>query len=307
MLIGQFFSSACYEQVSREQIVYLQNRSPSKGEIRTVFDINLDPNLEKGQFTPTVDEMVSDAFALLMAGTDTTAFAVVVITWALLNNPQMMQRLKAELRAVMPGRQDTLDWAGLEKLPYLVSKRLSTQLFSFKSRLTKRSAPSSKKVSASPTASRDVFPASYLPQAPSSADRRYQPEYALPPTHLIHRYLLTLTSLQTVVSSSSYVYHQDASTFPSPETFQPERWLSDPTDREPRERMESKFMPFSRGSRACTGLNLAWAELYLILAHLFRRFDVSNSGTTEADMRWDDCFVPMTRGHLKVVLGESAE
>lgn len=130
MLIDHLFGSQWYKQVSREQIVYLQNRSPSEGEIRTVFDINLDPNLEKGQFTPTVDEMVADAFGLLMAGTDTTAFAVVVITWALLNNPQMMQRLKAELRAVMPGREDTLDWARLEKLPYLVSKGLSRQRYS---------------------------------------------------------------------------------------------------------------------------------------------------------------------------------
>lgn len=67
--------------------------------------------------------MGADAFALLVAGTDTVAVTTVMITWALLNNPQMMQRLKAELREVMPGREDTVDWAGLEKLPYLVSKR----------------------------------------------------------------------------------------------------------------------------------------------------------------------------------------
>lgn len=122
--------------------------------------------------------------------------------------------------------------------------------------------------------------------------------------HLIHRHVLTHPSLQTLVSSSCYVYHQDADTFPDPQTFQPSRWLSNP---EPREAVEAKFMPFSRGSRTCTGSNLAWAELHLITAHLFRRFDVSNGGTTEADMRWDDCFVPVTRGHLKVVVRESAE
>ena len=87
-----------------------------------MFDINLNPNLEKGQFTPTVDEMAADAFALLTAGTDTSAYAMVTVIWHLLNNPQMVQRLKAELRRVMPGREDTVDWAELEKLPYLVSK-----------------------------------------------------------------------------------------------------------------------------------------------------------------------------------------
>ena len=66
--------------------------------------------------------MKADAFALLTAGTSTTSHAMVVITWALLNNLQMMQRLNAELRAAMPGRNDTVDWVGLEKLPFLVSK-----------------------------------------------------------------------------------------------------------------------------------------------------------------------------------------
>lgn len=110
-----------YEQVCREQITHLQQRSSLK-EIRTVFDINLNPNLEKGQFTPTVDEMAADSFALLIAGTNTATSTLLVITWALLNDLQMMQRFKAELKAAMPGREDRVDSAGLEKLPYLVSK-----------------------------------------------------------------------------------------------------------------------------------------------------------------------------------------
>ena len=85
-----------------------------------MFDINFHPNLEKGQFRPTVEEMGADAFTFLNAGTDTVSFTQVVITWGLLNNPQMLQRLKAELRVAMPHRDDTVDWAGLEKLPYLV-------------------------------------------------------------------------------------------------------------------------------------------------------------------------------------------
>lgn len=66
-------------------------------------------------------------------------------------------------------------------------------------------------------------------------------------------------------------------------------------------------MPFSRGSRGCTGTNLAYAELYLVTAHLFRRFEIANSGTTDADMEWDDSFALVTRGHLKVTVRESVE
>ena len=87
-----------------------------------MFDINFHPNLEKGQFTPTLHEMTADAYVFFNAGTDTTAHAMVVITWALLNNPHMMQKLKAELKVAMPGRDNTINWARLEKLPYLVGK-----------------------------------------------------------------------------------------------------------------------------------------------------------------------------------------
>ena len=110
-------------KICREQIEYLEKRSPSEEEsIRTVYDINLHPNLEKGQFTPTVDEMAGDAFNYLIAGTDTTSYTLTVITWALLKDPQIMQKLKAELKTVMPGREDTADWATLENLSYLVSR-----------------------------------------------------------------------------------------------------------------------------------------------------------------------------------------
>ena len=57
----------------------------------------------------------------------------------------------------------------------------------------------------------------------------------------------------------------------------------------------------------CVGINVAYAELYLALAHLFRRFEISNYGTSEADMEWDDCFAPVTRGHLKVMVKESVD
>ena len=94
-----------------------------------MFDINLHPSLEKGQLTPTVNEMAADAFVLLSAGTSTVSLTMVVITWALLNNPQMTQRLKAELNTVIAGRDDTTDWAGLEQLLYLVSKGLEIYHF----------------------------------------------------------------------------------------------------------------------------------------------------------------------------------
>ncbi|KAM0798614.1 cytochrome P450 [Usnea florida] len=252
-------------EASLEQIVYLQNRSPSEKHIRTVFDVNLNPNLEKGQFKPTNDEMAADACVLLLAGTDTISSTMVVITWALLNNSQMMQRLKTELREVMPGRGDAVDWSTLERLLYL-SAIIREGL-----RLSQGT--------------------------PGRLPRIVPPSGVVLCGHQI--------PAGTSVSSSAYVYHNDPHIFTDPETFRPERWLDiAPTDQK---ELESKFVPFSKGSRACIGINLAYAELYLITAYLFRRFDVSNAGTTDADMEWKDLFVISFKGHLKATVRESVE
>lgn len=62
------------------------------------------------------------------------------------------------------------------------------------------------------------------------------------------------------------------------------------------------MISFSRGSRSCIGINLAYAELYTTFAHLVRRFDLVNDGTTDEDMDWIDTFVPSFKGRLRVKL-----
>ena len=80
----------------------------------------LNPNLEKGQFTPSLNELSADTVFLLIARTDTTAHNLIVATYSLLTNPSILASLKAELREAMPDKDSLLDWVALEKLPYLV-------------------------------------------------------------------------------------------------------------------------------------------------------------------------------------------
>ena len=60
------------------------------------------------------------------------------------------------------------------------------------------------------------------------------------------------------------------------------------------------MLAFSRGPRSCIGINLAYAELYLNLGYLVRKFDLSAFEMTEKDMEWKDNFVVTTKGHLRV-------
>lgn len=58
--------------------------------------------------------------------------------------------------------------------------------------------------------------------------------------------------------------------YPGPHVFDPERWV--PFDA-PEVRRRRKFLVvFGGGTRMCVGLNLAWAELYLTVAAVVRRF-----------------------------------
>jgi cytochrome P450 len=59
--------------------------------------------------------------------------------------------------------------------------------------------------------------------------------------------------------------HVNPTIFPSPLTFNPNRWINDP-------KLDRYLFTFSRGPRACIGINLAWAELYNVLAGLFGHY-----------------------------------
>lgn len=63
--------------------------------------------------------------------------------------------------------------------------------------------------------------------------------------------------------------HRNPEAFPSPDTFDPTRWM-DPNTVRAREKC---LVTFSRGSRTCIGQNLASCELYVTIGTLFRRFE----------------------------------
>ncbi|KXN81884.1 Trichodiene oxygenase [Leucoagaricus sp. SymC.cos] len=73
----------------------------------------------------------------------------------------------------------------------------------------------------------------------------------------------------TIVSTGYTFLHRDPVIFPDPHEFRPERWLQLDSSA-----LESYLVPFSRGPRMCLGINLAWCELYLLFANIFRKLDM---------------------------------
>ena len=103
----------------------------------------------------------------------------------------------------------------------------------------------------------------------------------------------------------------DPEIFDDPLEFRPQRWLSDNPELD---RIGQAYLPFGRGSRMCIGLkcvlvtsstltfpvcsdansqSLALAEMHILLACLFRRFDLTLYDTSrERDIDVvRDCFI----------------
>ncbi|KIX05158.1 uncharacterized protein Z518_06030 [Rhinocladiella mackenziei CBS 650.93] len=112
----------------------------------------------------------------------------------------------------------------------------------------------------------------------------------------------------TPCSMTSILVHRNSDIFPEPMTFRPERWIENP-------RLDKYLIAFSKGKMQCLGINLAYAELYLMLAKLFRvygsrevrfdgdigRLDLFDT-TLERDIEVaEDRFIPLPRRDTKGV------
>jgi cytochrome P450 len=91
---------------------------------------------------------------------------------------------------------------------------------------------------------------------------------------------------------SAGLLHQNPSIFPSPYQFQPERWLNTPS-------LSRYLFSFSKGSRQCVGINLAYSELYICLSTVLSRYGSDGPAkmvlyeTDETDVELQhDLFVP---------------
>ena len=129
------------------------------------------------------------------------------------------------------------------------------------------------------------------PNALVYTDPKKQKEWIIPPN--------------TPCSMSIPFVHHDEAIFPDSHAFVPERWIENP-------QLAHHLVAFSKGTRGCLGINLAYAELYISLAAIFRRFgsmDVREEGdegflelyqTDESDVVFArDGFVPLPKAESK--------
>ena len=103
----------------------------------------------------------------------------------------------------------------------------------------------------------------------------------------------------TPVSMTAVFVHNNPKIFPEPDVFKPERWLKSPAERAS---LEKYLCNFSKGTRACLGMNLGRAEITMALAKVIGVFDFELFETDRSDVEMAQDFVaPMPRPDSKGV------
>lgn len=192
------------------------------------------------------DRLTQDAFAITSAGMETTKSTLTMAVFYVLEQPETQARLKAELVESMPDPNVILPWVELEKLPYLTAIIHESLRLSYGS------------VQRSPRINR--------------LHAWKHGSWVIPPG--------------TAVGMDAYHMHTNEAIFPEPFAFRPERWLGDPKGPDGRQPLLNYLCSFGGGSRICIAMHLAYMELYIGLATLFRRHELQLFETDESDVKF---------------------
>ncbi|KAI0277356.1 putative cytochrome P450 [Russula aff. rugulosa BPL654] len=202
---------------------------------RVIYNELLNPETNKGLPPPTVSRLCHDAQTLFAAGSHTTGTTLMTGTFYVLRNPEAQQRLVDELHTVWPVLDQAPSYEQLEKLPFLVNAFIC-QIYEFALRMEQTAV---------------IKEALRISTAVPAGLPRIVPH------------------LQTIVSQSPLFLSFSEEIFARPHEFLPDRWLQPES-----KSLENYLVVFSKGPRSCLGINLAYWELYLAFAYLFRRFDL---------------------------------
>ncbi|OLN95820.1 Trichodiene oxygenase 1 [Colletotrichum chlorophyti] len=209
----------------------------------------------------TVERLAGEANVFLAAGTETTASVLSIWTYHMLKNPRIVEKMRCELSTVTTDPKRLPDWATLESLPYLsaVVMEALRLMYGLSSRLP-RVAPDEDV----------VYQGTWTPPGAP---------VPLEATHVIPR--------GYAMGMSAYITHMDERLFPEPSKFVPERWLDKKGGR--KRGLEIYLLTFSKGSRQCLGMQLAYCELHVAIAAITLRAMpyMRLYRTTDVDVEYD--------------------
>jgi cytochrome P450 len=210
----------------------------------------------------------------MMAGTLTTAWVLEVSTFHLLRQPEILRRLKAEIKTAVDNWSLETDVIGkvneqgklahLETLPYLnaVIKESLRLTYGVAGRLARIATEENLRFTDNKSGKTWVIPAG-IPVGMSVAQ-----------------------------------IHHDESVFPDSRTFNPARWYDEveiggKKAMQLHTRLDRYLLSFTRGSRQCLGMPLSYAEMFLCMEGVWNRYGSApgikpaSEGGSEEERRYE--------------------
>lgn len=180
----------------------------------------------------SVSRLKDEAGVVVGAGTLTNAWALCVTTYYLLTCPEILTKLKTEFKSLIP-KPDA------QPIPLAVLKNCQylTGVVQEALRLSDEVVGRLQRISPNKEL---VF-----------HDQKSKKNRIIP--------------RGTPVSMTSMYVHRDLNIFLDPLSFRPKRWIENP-------RLNRFLVSFSKNSRQCIRINLAYAEIYFCLFGIFSRF-----------------------------------
>ncbi|KAJ4398691.1 hypothetical protein N0V85_006217 [Neurospora sp. IMI 360204] len=197
----------------------------------------------------SVPRIAHEGHVIVQGGTVTTSWALTISTFHLLNqHTTVLEKLRNELREAIPDANESVELAWLEQLPYLraVVKESMRLSIGASGRITR------------------VAPDETLRFKPSKLCLQCYPDIMKTTTDKEREWLLPPG---TEISMTSYQITTNPEIFPDPHAFVPERWLGKENEMS---KLEKYLTVFGHGARVCLGMQLAHAEMYLMLSKLWR-------------------------------------
>ncbi|KIA75656.1 hypothetical protein HK57_00589 [Aspergillus ustus] len=201
---------------------------------RTIFHEILDSKLPPEE--KTLPRLADEAAVTLAAGTLTTAWDLTVAMYHIVADPSIARKLRAELVDAIPDPDVHTPLPVLENLRYLrgcVQEAI---------RLGKGVPGRINQIAPEETMT--------VPIPSTNTPESKQTHIKIPPG--------------TPTSMTVYIVHHNETLFPDSHSFRPERWLQGDA------RIEKYLFGFGKGTRGCAGINLAYAEMTIALARVFR-------------------------------------
>ncbi|KAI1110471.1 cytochrome P450 [Nemania sp. NC0429] len=179
------------------------------------------------------ERLAQEGQMLMMAGTLTMASNLEHLIYWMVDNPEVLRKLKEELHSVMPSVDDVgkIPLTSLENLPYMTA-------------VIKESVR--------------------LIYGNSTPHFRVDPEQPLAYTDKTSGKTWVIPA-GTSVGMTSVLLHHDEANFPDSYRFLPERWLG-----EEGKKLDRYMVGFGKGSRVCLGMNQAYGMVRLVLAGIWR-------------------------------------